>query len=197
MIDIDLLLTWGATYKKLETSEIVFRESDQCQFYFQLVSGRIRWMNIDENGKEFLQTMIEPGESFGEFPLFDNEPYAASAIAEEPALVIRLLKSSFLQLLKENPDIHFSFTRLLTKRTRFKFLLIKSLANQIPEIRISTLLHYLKKEHMNICPQCNQVTLTRQQIADMTGLRVETVIRSIRSLHKKGELTISRGKVFC
>jgi hypothetical protein len=31
----------------------------------------------------------------------------------------------------------------------------------------------------------------------MTGLRVETVIRSIRELHEKGKLKIEKGKVFC
>ena len=43
---------------------------------------------------------------------------------------------------------------------------------------------------------CNQLKLTRQQIADMTGLRVETVIRAMRNMHEKGELTIEKGKVF-
>lgn len=41
------------------------------------------------------------------------------------------------------------------------------------------------------------VKLTRQQIADMTGLRVETVIRSIRQMEEKGELVIDKGKVYC
>ncbi len=44
---------------------------------------------------------------------------------------------------------------------------------------------------------CNgkiKIDLTRQQIANMTGLRVETVIRTIRSLHDTGQLTIERGK---
>jgi CRP-like cAMP-binding protein len=41
-----------------------------------------------------------------------------------------------------------------------------------------------------------EVELTRQQIADLTGLRVETVIRSIKSLEKKGKLKIVSRKVW-
>ena len=37
---------------------------------------------------------------------------------------------------------------------------------------------------------------TRQQIANMTGLRVETVIRTIRHLNEIGSLDIVNGKVF-
>ncbi len=197
MIDIDLLLAWGAGFKKVGKGTTIFREGTTCCFYYQLVSGRVRWMNINDEGKEFIQTIIEPGECFGEMPLFDDEPYAASAIADEDAVLIRLHKPVFIQLIKENQDYHFKFSRLLAQRVRFKFLLLKSLATHDPECRISALLNYLKKENKNFCAGCNQLKLTRQQIADMTGLRVETVIRSMRHMHEKGELLISKGKVYC
>jgi CRP/FNR family transcriptional regulator, cyclic AMP receptor protein len=162
-----------------------------------LVSGSVRWVNVDDSGKEFIQVIIEPGECFGELPLFDDEPYAASAIADDDSIVIRLHKPVFIELLKENQELHFSFSRLLAQRLRFKFLLLKSLAVDDPENRISTLLNYLKKENRNFCNKCNKLNLTRQQIADMTGLRVETVIRAMRTMHEKGELLIDKGKVYC
>jgi CRP-like cAMP-binding protein len=197
MIDIDTLLAWGAAYKKLEAGETIFNEGTTANFYYQLVSGRVRWVNINDEGKEFLQVIIEPGECFGELPLFDDEPYAATAIADTDAMLIRLHRSSFKDLIKENPEIHLSFSKLLTQRLRFKFLILKELANHNPEHSISALLSYFKHTQKNICPKCNKVNLTRQQIADMTGLRVETVIRTIRHLHEKGELLIEKGKVYC
>jgi len=72
MINIDTLLAWGAAYKKVTAGEVLFQEGNQCTFYTQLVSGSIRWVNIDDEGKEFIQTIIEPGECFGEMPLFDD-----------------------------------------------------------------------------------------------------------------------------
>ncbi len=196
IIDINILLAWGAVYKKLGRGEVIFSEGSECSYYNQLVSGIVKWVNIDDDGKEYIQTMIEPGECFGELPLFDDGLYAASAIAEEDVVLIRLRKNTFLQLIKEHNVIHFAFTKLLAKRVRFKFLLLKSIAYHAPEVRISTLLSYLKKEHKNFCANCNQLKLTRQQIADMTGLRVETVIRSMRNMHDKGDIVIERGKVF-
>jgi len=196
IIDINILLAWGAVYKKMERGEVIFSEDSECSYYNQLVLGIVKWVNIDDDGKEYIQTMIEPGECFGELPLFDDGLYAASAIAVEEVVLIRLRKNTFLQLIKEHNEIHFAFTKLLAKRVRFKFLLLKSIAYHAPEVRISTLLSYLKKEHKNFCANCNQLKLTRQQIADMTGLRVETVIRSMRNMHDKGDIVIERGKVF-
>lgn len=197
MIDIDILLAWGASYKKVGEDEIIFMEGNCCNFYYQVVSGRVRWVNINDDGKEFIQTIIEAGECFGELPLFDDGDYAASAIADTETILLRLHKSSFLQLIRDNPDIHLSFTRLLASRVRFKFALLRSIALHSPEQKIATLLAHFKKEHKNICTDCNQLKLTRQQIADMTGLRVETVIRSMRNMHERGVLRIDHGKVFC
>ncbi len=197
MIDIDLLITWGATYKEVSKGTIIFKEGQNCSFYHQLVSGSVRWVNMDDNGKEFIQKIIEPGESFGELPLFDDGLYAATAIVDEKSVILRLHKPTFLQLLKEYPAISLSFSRMLAQRVRFNFMQLKSLAFNDPETRISILLNYFKQENKNFCGNCNQLKLTRQQIAGMTGLRVETVIRSMRHMHDRGELLIDKGKVYC
>ncbi|MEO6490265.1 MAG: Crp/Fnr family transcriptional regulator [Ferruginibacter sp.] len=197
MIDIDILLTWGAAFKKVAQGEMIFMEESECHFYFQLVSGRVRWVNVYEDGSEFLQGVISPGESFGELPLFDDGKYAATAIADTDSVVIRLHKPIFLQLIIENHKIHNSFNKLLAERLRFKFFILKEVAKHDPEHSISTLLNYFKLTNKNVCTDCNRVNLTRQQIADMTGMRVETVIRAIRSLQGKGQLVIEKGKVYC
>ena len=197
MIDVDVLLAWGAAYKKIAAGEIIFNEGTQSNFYYQVVSGSVRWVNINDEGKEFLQIIIQEGECFGELPLFDDELYAATAIADTNAVLIRLHRSSFLQLIKESVEIHFSFTRLLAQRVRFKFFILKEMANHDPEHSITALFNYFKQTQTNICPDCNRINLTRQQIADMTGMRVETVIRTIRNLRSKGHVQIEKGKVYC
>jgi len=194
MLDIDLIIKKGGSIKKVEPKSIVFAEGTECIYYHQLVTGRIAWENSNEEGKEFIQKIIEPGECFGELPLFDDDVYASDAIAIEQSEVARLPKPLFLKILKENPEIHFQYSRMLAQRLRFDFGLLKSFAFDKPEGRIRTLFKYLKGQQKNNTPM--QVMLTRQQIANMTGLRVETVIRAIVALNKKGELTIEQGKVY-
>src|SRR6478735_2075360 len=144
MIDVDLLLAWGATYKKVCTGEIIFQEGQSCFFYYQLVKGKVKWVNIDDAGRECIHSMVEPGESFGELPLFDGNPFEASGIAEEDSLIIRLHKPTFLQLLNENNAIHFAFTKLLSNRLRFGFSIIDAFGTHRPENRIAALINNLK-----------------------------------------------------
>ncbi|MBS1497544.1 MAG: Crp/Fnr family transcriptional regulator [Bacteroidetes bacterium] len=196
MIDIDTLLAWGAVYKKVNAGEIIFGEGNKCNFYHQLIEGKIKWVNVREDGREFIQDLIEPGECFGEQPLFDEEPYAASAMAEKDSIIIRLHKNSFKQLMKEHVELHDDFLKILSQRLRYKILFVKELVNHAPEKCIINLLNHFKLTHKNVCKKCNKLLLTRQQIADMTGYRVETVIRTMKEMQQHGQLRISGGKVY-
>lgn len=196
MIDTDLLLARGASYKKLIPGEILFAEGEHCEYYYQIVRGQLRWVNFNKEGDEYLQTLVEKGESIGELPLFDGEVYAATAIANKVSQVLRLPKEAFHQLLVDEPHIHFSFSRLLTQRLRFKFFLLKEMANHDSEKIITALLKYLHDRKDHVCVVCNQVRLNRRQIAEMTGLRVETVIRVMRHLNEKGVIQIHNRKAY-
>ncbi len=196
MIDLNLLLAWGATYKKFDVGDFIFHEGANCSFYYQLVEGQVKWINISDEGKEFIQTLIDPGECFGEIPLFDDGPYVASAVAQTKSLTIRLPRHLFVQLIKENPEISLSFSKMLAQRLRYKFMLLKTNAFENPENRITALLTYYKSKQCKEQKESFKINLTRQQIANMTGLRVETVIRTIRNLSDRGDLDIINGKVF-
>jgi CRP-like cAMP-binding protein len=194
----DILLQAGASYKSLDPDEILFKEGTLCNFYYQLIDGNIKWVNISEDGKEFIQYVVNENECLGEIALFDDNFYAATAVAMTPCTVLRLHKDSFLKLLPLYPELHFFVSKLMAQRLRFKVVSSKELAMYPPEHRIVSLLNYMMKySHKTICTRCHKVGLTRQQIADMTGLRVETVIRAMRHLHDIGKLTIEKGKVYC
>lgn len=197
MIDIDILLASGASYKRIRKGEFVFHEGSVCYYYYQLVEGRVSWINYDDEGKVFIQSIIEPGECFGELPLFDDNPYAASALAEADSIIIQLPKATFLQLLQTYSSIHFSFSKLLAQRVRYKFFVLKEVACCSPEHRIVALLNYFRQNYKSRVTDNEPyvVNYTRQQLAGMTGLRVETVIRVISNLNKKGKLHIEKGKI--
>ena len=196
IVNTDLLLAYGASIKEAVKGEIIYQEDEMALFYFQLIKGRVKWMHIDEEGKEFIHDIVEAGESFGEGALFDGDFYDATAVAEESSTLIRLKLPAFQQLLYDHPDIHFAFTRLLSSRLHFKLLLVKMLANCNPEYRLISLLNYLMQHKKNVCFTCNKLLLTRKELAGMLGLRIETVIRTIKQLEQKELLSINKGKVY-
>lgn len=195
MIKPELLLKHGATVKDVHKGEIIYREGEQSVFYLQLKTGLIKWIHIDEEGKEFIHEILEQGDSIGESPLFGNQLYDVTAVAEENSTLYRLKFPAFQQLLEEHPAVHFDFTSLLSRRLHMKLLQTKMLANCNPENRLMMLLSYLIEYKKNICFNCNRLLLTRKQLACMLGLRIETVIRTIKQLEQKEVLSIDKGKV--
>ncbi len=194
MIPENLLLDYDATLENIDVSEVVFSEKSRASFYFQIKSGEIKMFNLNESGKEFIQGIFYDGDSFGEPPLLGNFTYPASAMATRPSKLYKLSKTSLFELLTNNPEINLKFTKELAKRLYYKATILKEISVHTPEHRILALIDFLKGKYGS--EELYQVELTRQQIADLTGLRVETVIRTIKQLEQDGEIQLIKRKVF-
>ncbi len=194
MIPENLLLDYGATIEKIDANEVILSEKKRADFYFQIKTGEVKMFNLNENGKEFVQGIFYDGESFGEPPLFADFKYPASASAVKATELYKLSKFRLFELLTNNPEINLKFTKALAKRLYYKATILKEISVHPPEHRILALIDFLKSKYGS--EKLFQVELTRQQIADLTGLRVETVIRAIKQLEQDGELKLIKRKVY-
>jgi CRP-like cAMP-binding protein len=185
-----------AVFYKVEKDEYIFSEDEPAAFYFQVISGAVKMSSYSENGQEFIQGIFKAGQSFGEPAIFGQFPYPNNAVATEKSEIAKLPKDVFFDLLKEHFEIHAKFNTLMSNRLRYKAILLKEISSYCPDHVIMTLLKYLRdnSESNNGQPFC--VPYTRQQIADMTGLRVETVIRTVKQLQKEGRLNIQNHKIY-
>jgi CRP-like cAMP-binding protein len=145
--------------------------------------------------KLFIQGIFKEGESFGEPPLFLGTEYPATAKSLIDCEVLVLEKAKLLQVLKDHFDVHMYITAILSKRLYFKSMMAKEITMHDAAHRILALVDFLKERDVD-AGDLYPVALTRQQLADLTGLRVETVIRTISHLVKNGELNQKGRKIY-
>lgn len=195
-IDLDILFTWGAVSKKYQKDEIIFYEDELALFYYQVIEGSVKMFCANEDGKEFTQGVFEKGCSFGEPPLFINDVYPCSAIAVEDSVIIKISKEKFLTIIQEYPEINNRFMQLLALRVYRKAMTIRHIVNQKPEHRISAFLIDYKQQNRVSGSEKLQIPYTRQEIADFTGLRVETVIRTLTQMKKANLVEINNHKLY-
>lgn len=195
-IDLDVLFTWGAVSKKYHKNEIIFYEEDLALFYYQIIEGSVKMFCTNEDGKDFTQGVFKKGNSFGEPPLFIDEVYPCSAIALENSIIIKISKDKFLTIIEEYPEINKNFMKLLAIRIFNKSITTKAVVNQKPEYRINSFLEHFKKLNAQDVVGRVQIPYTRQEIADFTGLRVETVIRTLSQMKKDNKVEINNHKLF-
>jgi CRP-like cAMP-binding protein len=190
-----MLAKYHARLVSLGKGETIFREGETASDFFIVRTGHVKMGNLSEDGKEFVQGYFTNGQSFGEPPFFAQVPYPAYAVSVTPSEVWRVGRSSFLKLLKDHFDIHLEITRTLGMRLIYKSIMLSEIATEEAEHRVRTLLLYIR-ETMGDKDRAYTIPFSRQQLADMCGLRVETVIRTVKSLEQKKMLSISgQGKI--
>ncbi|WP_299463037.1 Crp/Fnr family transcriptional regulator [uncultured Microscilla sp.] len=194
MIKESILQQYEAEVQVLNKGDILFMEGEMPRHYYQIKEGEIKVSNYNNEGKEFMQGIFYNKQSFGEPPLLGNFPYPATSQALKTTTVYKLPLRRFIELLQNNFEVHWQLTATLSQRLRYKAMIMKEISSHSPEHRILTLIDYLKK---HTAPTDRfEVKLTRQQIADLTGLRVETVIRAIKNLEAQQEVQIIGRKVY-
>ena len=187
---------YHAKLVSLRKDQVLFHEGSKATDYFQVEEGSVKMFITSNDGQEFIQGIFTAGESFGEPALIGNFPYPGSVVAIEKTKVWKLPGDYFLQMLRENFDLHLKMDQVLCQRLKYKSMVLSEISSYEPEHRVLALLKYFKTK--NTKPSAAGkiiVPYTRQQLADMSGLRVETVIRTVKKMEKEGKLTLEGHKI--
>ena len=196
MINEDLLFSFGAELKTFDADDVIFSEGETPSYYYYIKEGKIKLNNYSENGKEFIQGIISKEKGFGESFLFTGKNYPVNAVTIEESEILRLPKQNYINFLQSKPDNIWSLLGCFSEHLHYKFLMMQSMAFQSPSHKIITLLDYLKDSYGDKDPFSMPVLLTRQQLASLTGLSVETVIRVIKLMEKNQTLQIRNRKIY-
>lgn len=196
MIPTEILEKFHARLVNVRKNQVLFMAGDPATDFYQVEEGQVKMNIVSPDGQEFTQGIFHPGESFGEPPILGNFAYPSSAIAIMKSQVWRLPKPEFIRLLKENFDLHLKLDEVLCKRLQYKSMVLTEISSHDPEHRITTILKYFKKKLVKSAVNEKLIIpFTRQQLADMTGLRVETVIRTVKKMEKEGKIKLEGHKI--
>ena len=175
-------------YKK---GAIIYEPGMLPKAVYFIKSGEVRMVTVNDDGKEFIQGIFKAHQYFGEPALLVSKPYLAYTIVTRDSEIIIVNKDQFLKLLEKERSFSMELIKALSERLFYKSMMLEELANEQAEHRIKTLISYLFKT----LEKGAVLDITRQQLADMSGLRVETVIRIVKKLADQKVLKLQRGKI--
>jgi len=163
---------------------VIMAEGDRVDSLYIVISGRLKVMMGEANGKEVILGIIGPGELFGEMGFIDDGPRSASVIAIEPCELLSVTRRGFKKCLVENFEVAMTVLRVLVRRLREADRKIASLAMLDVYGRVARLLLDLSE---NVNGQ-KVVTkrLTKQDIAKMIGASREAVSLVMKELQISG-----------
>lgn len=196
VLEDELLEVTNAEFKRYYKGDIILSEGDCSDYFYYLKQGELSVSNLTEKGKELLQHKVKSGHFFAEPAVLLGVSFPGNVeVSSDKAEIIKIKKDILVDYLKCHPEKLFEFTLSIARKSIKKSQLLKQIVLFNPEDRIHLQLNDYKKD----CGKNTEkvmVELTRKDISHMTGLRIETVIRTIKKMEKDGKLEIVNGKIF-
>jgi len=188
------LLTGLVTRKSYPRGTTIISAGDLTDSLFVIISGRLKVMMSDDEGREVILAILGSNEFFGEMGLLDDSPRSASVVALEACELLTLSKRDFKKCLSENFELSMAVMRGLVRRLREADKKIGSLALMDVYGRVARLL--LEMAETVDGQKVVIKKLAKQDIAKMIGASREMVSRVMKDLQAGGYIEVRGTSIF-
>jgi len=90
---------------EVPSGEVIIRQGEKCESLYIIISGTIRKTNTQDDGIEMGVSLRGNGECRGIESLLFDAPSSATAVAEEPAILLQLKRYRFDAIIGKHPSI--------------------------------------------------------------------------------------------
>lgn len=158
----------------LERNESLFGEGDDANELFVMLKGRLAIGKRSPDGRESLVALMEPGDLFGEMPLFDDEPRSASARALERSEVVRVPFDVVRTELQAQPELLWHVVGILARRLR-------SADDALADAMLLDVTGRTAKRLLELAGEADEFVLpiTQEELAGLVGASRERVNKAI------------------
>ena len=157
-----------------------------------VLSGSIKVIRTDEEGREILLYYVKPSESciMSFLAGFNDNTSKIRAVVEEDAEVLLIPVAKASEWIREYPEWTDFIFALYQKRFEELLDVLSAVAFQKVDAR---LVHLLKQKSSLF--QSKEISVTHQQLANELGITREAVSRVLKQLENKNIISLSRNKI--
>ncbi len=181
---------------QVKASTYFFRQGTNAETIYVLQRGRVRLSQAAPEGHDVLLRLIGPGEIFGPTATLKDRLYPVSAQAVCRCQALAWEGRTMVRLMEEHPRIALNAIEALLihiQELRERYL---ELATQRVERRVAhALLRLADQVGWRSEEGTIDVSLSRQDLAEMTGTTLYTVSRTLRDWQRRGLVKSGRQHV--
>lgn len=183
--------------KKYKKGSIILLEEETGAALFVIISGKVKIVRADDDGREVILSILGESDFFGEMSILDGLARSASVVAITKTELFMIHRRDFLQLLEDVPTVAISLLKELTMRLRKADAQIKSLSLKDAAGRVATVILQLADDIGTIRKGCVEIDALplQQDLANMAGTSRETISRMVHLFIKKGHLELQGNKL--
>lgn len=168
---------------RLERNNTLFAEGDEASEMYVVRSGRVGIAKRSPDGRESIVALMEPGDVFGEMPLFDREPRSASARALERTELVRVPYDVVRAELEAQPGALWDVVALIARRLR-------NADDAIADAMLLDVTGRTAKRLLELAGNADEFVLpiTQEELAGLVGASRERVNKAIAAFVRLGWL---------
>lgn len=165
--------------KSYNKNEPIFEEGGKAEAVYVLCSGLVKAVKYSPDMAPVSMDIIVPGQLFGMIAVMDDRPYPVSAIPLQPSEAYRIPSALFASLVDEFQAFSKQVYAAVGEHLR-QAQTLRSLSARPVNQRIAHVLGVLSGSIGN------EITVRREEIADLAGCTPETAMRTLAAFRKKG-----------
>jgi CRP-like cAMP-binding protein len=186
-----------AQRRNIKKGESLFFQGEEARGFYMVLRGRVKIFRLSPQGQEYVMRLAGPGETLAEAAVFSGKSYPASAETLEDSQLYYFIKSDFIALIRQEPQLALNMMSGLS-------LLLRQLAQQVEDLSLrevsSRLARYiLDQARQGSAPLAAglQVPLAMKKnlLASRLGTIGETLSRTLAKMKQRGIIEIVKDVV--
>jgi len=166
------------SYKK---GEMIYWAGDKGGTLFVLHTGRVKLFRLNENGKEQVLRLVEPGDFIGELSLFSSLQLTDNAQALEDSTMCVLQGERLKELMVKYPSIAFKVIDELSRRLQKAENRIEAISLESAAKRVADALIEFSGGRLEF-----ELPMTKGDLSSHLGISQETLSRHLAALQDEG-----------
>lgn len=175
-----------------EKGESIFFEGEKANYIYYVINGSVKLYRINDEGKIANIKIVKKNEIFADAVLFDEHIYPVSAESFIRSKILCFKVKELKEVILSNRKLTEGFIMMLSKRLKYLVNKIDGLELDNAENRLLSYLNgiaYAKKTNEIV------LDLSKKDLAEIIGVRSETLSRLLKKLSLNGVLKVQSKKI--
>ena len=183
--------------RTLSRGETLFDVDEEADTAYVVNEGVLVVCHSSPNGREVITSVYFPGEVCAGLSVLTQAEYMGTARAprKSKTVVTPVSRPELVQLVAQNAEMYRTLLMTQREKQRFKDRMFLGFVADTCQQRAASALLWL---HDHARPEGKgqvKLHLCRQELADLIGSAVETVVRVLSGFRKKGLITEQKGLI--
>lgn len=197
-LDPDEVTALNFSKKKLsfKRGQKIFEEGAYPHGLYCVTSGKIKLSQIGSDGKEQIIHLVKNGDVIGYNAVLTNDKFSCTATALEESTVCFIPAGVFTKMVEKNARLTFRILRLFSNDLKSAEKTVTHIAQKKVKERLAEGILLLKENYgfENDGSTIN-ITITREELANIVGTARESVIRLLAELDRDQVIALNGKRI--